>query len=147
MEETKTSIQFECKKCKKKFVVNAVNGTLCSKQQFRSEEKIIFLTYVVCPHCGERHYCQIDNARTIILLNDATRQFVKLSKLLRSGKSIPQKQKDKFKKVRRHLALIRKALMDECTGKTVVEVLTGLVVDNLQFDVVGGLSDDENSVL
>lgn len=138
MEAKTMSIQAECEQCKNHFTVNATNGVLKSKQQFQCGDKIIFLTYYTCPECGKRHYCQIDNSRSNALLADASKQFIKLSRLSKLNKPIPQKQNDKFKKTRRHLAVIRKALMDEYTGKTVVEVSDGTVVENLQFSVDRG---------
>ena len=106
-----------CQGCGNKFTVN--RDTAIFKKEFMVNGQSIFLTYYDCPECGRRHYVQIDNARSLEVLKDATRQMTRLMVLRRKGKTVPQKQSVKFKKTREHLAQIRMELMKQYTGKLV----------------------------
>lgn len=106
-----------CQGCGNKFTVN--RDTAIFKKEFMVNGQSIFLTYYDCPECGRRHYVQIDNARSLEMLKDATRQMTRLMVLRRKGKTVPQKQSVKFKKTREHLAQIRMELMKQYTGKLV----------------------------
>ena len=77
------------------------------------------MTYYDCPRCGRRHFVQIDNFQSLNMFKSVSRQFIKLSKLKRKGKSIPKNQSDKFKKDRNNLLLYRNKLMQEYTGKLI----------------------------
>lgn len=111
------SVFAACQGCGNKFTVN--RDTAIFKKEFMVNGQSIFLTYYDCPECGRRHYVQIDNARSLEMLKDATRQMTRLMVLRRKGKTVPQKQSVKFKKTREHLAQIRMELMKQYTGKLV----------------------------
>ena len=111
------SVLAVCQSCGSKFTVN--RNTAIFKKEFMASGQSIFLTYYDCPECGRRHYVQIDNARSLEMLKDATRQMTRLMVLRRKGKTVPQKQSAKFKKTREHLAQIRIELMKQYTGKLV----------------------------
>lgn len=109
----------ECEDCKEKFTVD--NSSAVFKKEYTVNGQSIFLTYYDCPKCGRRHYVQIDNAKSIEVLKDVTRQMTRLMVLRRRGKNVPQKQLAKFKKTRGHLAQIRTELMKQYTGKLVYD--------------------------
>lgn len=114
------SLLVECEDCHKKFAVTsgeAINA-VTHKREFVAEGQSIFLTYYDCPKCGRRHYVQIDDKRSLDMLKDVSRQFVRLSAKRKQDKNIPQKQLDKFKKNRQHLADYRMGLMKTFTGKS-----------------------------
>lgn len=114
------SLLVECEDCHEKFSVTsgeAINA-VTHKREFVVEGQSIFLTYYDCPKCGRRHYVQIDDKRSLDILKDVSRQFVRLSVKRKQDKNIPQKQLDKFKKNRQHLADYRMGLMKTFTGKS-----------------------------
>ena len=115
------SLLVECEDCHEKFRVASGEAVqaVTHKREFVVDGQSIYLTYYDCPKCGRRHYVQIDNARSLEMLKDATRQMTRLMVLRRKGKTVPQKQSVKFKKTREHLAQIRMELMKQYTGKLV----------------------------
>ena len=113
------SLLVECEGCKEKFRIttgNAANA-VTHKKEFNINGRSIFLTYYDCPKCGRRHYVQIDDKRSLDMLKEVIRQFVRLSVKKKQDKEIPQKQSAKFKKARQNLSDYRMNLMKEYTGK------------------------------
>lgn len=113
------SLLVECEDCKEKFRItsdNAVNA-VTHKKEFSVNGQSIFLTYYDCPKCDRRHYVQIDDKRSLDMLKEVSRQFVRLSVKKKQDKEIPQKQSAKFKKARQNLSDYRMNLMKEYTGK------------------------------
>lgn len=121
------NLVFECEDCKKRFPVSSEQApnSLTHKREFKVNEQSIFLTYYDCPHCGKRHFVQIDDANSIEELKLVTNEFYKLTAMKKKGKSISKKQSEKFKKSRQHLSDYRMNLMKEFTGKTATDV-TGI---------------------
>lgn len=120
------SLLVECEDCKEKFRIasgNAVNA-VTHKKKFNVNGQSIYLTYYDCPKCGRRHLVQIDSNYTLDILKSVTKQFAKLSAMKRQGKHIPQKQSDKFKRARQHLAESRTNLMKKYTGVSVHDEAT-----------------------
>lgn len=122
------NLMFECEECKKKFPVSSdqAPNSLTHKKEFISNGQSIFLTYYDCPHCGKRHFVQIDDKNSMQELVRVTNEFKSLMAKRQKGKTISQKQSDKFKKSRQHLSDYRMNLMKEFTGKTAVDKETGI---------------------
>ena len=122
------SLMFECEDCKKKFPISQEQApnSLTHKKEFISNGQSIFLTYYDCPHCGRRHFVQIDDTSSLQELVRITNEFKSLMIKRQKGKTISQKQSDKFKKSRQHLSDYRMNLMKEFTGKTAVNKETGI---------------------
>lgn len=116
------ALLFECENCKKRFPVTGdqAPNSLTHKKEFKVNEQSIFLTYYDCPHCGKRHFVQIDDATSLEELKSVTEQFIKLAAKRQNNKKIYKKQSDDFKKARQHLADYRMNLMKEFTGKTAI---------------------------
>lgn len=116
-------LMFECEDCKQKFPVtqDQAPNSLTHKKEFKSNGQSIFLTYYDCPHCGRRHFVQIDDASSLQELVRVTNEFKSLAVKRQKGKTISKKQSDKFKKSRQHLSDYRINLMKEFTGKTAVD--------------------------
>ena len=116
-------LMLECEDCKKKFPAaqDQASNSITYKKEFFSNGHSIFLTYYDCPHCGKRHFVQIDDTSSLQELSKARSQFVSLAIVKRKGKKISKKQSDKFKKARQHLAEYRMNLMKEFTGKSVID--------------------------
>lgn len=110
---------FECEDCKQKFPVtqDQAPNSLTHKKEYKLNGQSIFLTYYDCPHCGRRHFAQIDDITSLNKLKEVSRQFVKLATAKKAGKEIPRKQLAKFKKARQNLSDYRMNLMKEYTGK------------------------------
>ena len=110
---------FECKDCKKKFPVtqDQAPNSLTHKKEFTSNGQSIFLTYYDCPHCGKRHFVQIDDTSSLQELVRVTNEFKSLMIKRQRGKTVSKKQSDKFKKSRQHLSDYRMNLMKQFTGK------------------------------
>ena len=113
------SLLVECEDCHEKFSVASGEAAqnVTRKREFVVDGQSIFLTYYDCPKCGRRHYVQIDDKRSLDMLKEVSRQFIRLSVKKKQGKDIPQKQLDKFKKNRKHIADYRMGLMKTFTGK------------------------------
>lgn len=116
-------VMVKCEGCDNKFeVVSGESiGSIIHKKKFRCEEKSLYLTFFDCPKCGIRHFVQIDDKYSLNLLNDVSRQFVKLSSAKKKDKEIPQNQLAKFNKSRQHLSDYRNGLMKGYTGKLVYD--------------------------
>lgn len=110
---------FECEDCKKKFPVtqDQAPNSLTHKKEFVSNGQSIFLTYYDCPHCGKRHFVQIDDTSSLQELVRVTNEFKSLMIKRQRGKTVSKKQSDKFKKSRQHLSDYRMNLMKQFTGK------------------------------
>lgn len=111
----------ECESCKKKFVVTQGMGpnSLTSKKEFKVNGQSIFLTYYDCPSCDRRHYVQIDDLASLSKLKEVTKEFTKLSILMKKGKSVSRKQSANFKKIRKDLSDYRIKLMKEYTDRVI----------------------------
>ncbi len=116
-------LMFECEDCKKKFPVtqDQAPNSLTHKKEFISNGQSIFLTYYDCPHCGRRHFVQIDDNSSLQELVRVTNEFKSLMVKRQKGKTVSKKQSDKFKKSRQHLSEYRANLMKEFTGKVAVD--------------------------
>lgn len=121
------SLLVECEDCHEKFRVTSEpeNGITHKKEYSVNNGQSIFLTYYDCPKCGRRHFVQVDDKRSLELLKDVSRQFVRLSVLRKKDKTIPQKQSAKFAKARQHLTDYRMDLMEQFTGTVITDHETG----------------------
>lgn len=126
MESNKMMLMVECEDCQHKFGVGqeAAPNDIQHKRKYEVNGQSIYLTYYDCPKCGRRHFVQIDSNYTLDMLKNVTKQFAKLSVMKRQGKHIPQKQSDKFKRARQHLAESRTNLMKKYTGVSVHDEAT-----------------------
>ncbi len=117
------NLMFECEDCKKKFPVSQEHApnSLTHKKEFKSNGQSIFLTYYDCPHCGKRHFVQIDDIASLQELVRITGEFRSLMAARQKGKTISKKQSEKFKKSRQHLSDYRMNLMKEFTGKLAMD--------------------------
>lgn len=115
---------FECEDCKKHFPIagEQAPNSLTHKKEFEVNGQSIFLTYYDCPHCGKRHFVQIDDVDSMQELERITIEFRKLNIMRKKGKTISKKQSDKFKNSRQHLSEYRIKLMKEFTGKIIIDV-------------------------
>ena len=107
-------LTFECEKCKKHFKVSKndlAESILQRKECLGKNGDTIFLMYIDCPFCKNRNYVQIDDIKSINMLKELTRLFIKLSVKKRKGKEIPQSQSDKLKKMQKDLSNYRNKLM------------------------------------
>ncbi len=125
MEEIKgigLHVQAICDKCNTKRILS---GTDVHKGKYEINGESIQLTYFDCQVCGKRHYVQVDNNRTNEMLKEVSQLMTKLMVLKKKDKPIPQKQSDKFKRKREHLAKIRIDLMKEYNEKSCKDIETG----------------------
>lgn len=115
------SLLVECEDCHEKFRVTFGEAiqTVTHKREFVVDGQSIFLTYYDCPKCGRRHYVQIDDKRSLDMLKEVSKQFVRLAVKKKQDKDIPQKQSAKFKKARQNLSGYRMGLMKAFTGKLI----------------------------
>lgn len=114
----------ECQRCTTKIKLD--KNVVQYQKEFKDESgQSIYLTYYDCPSCGRRHWVQIDDSRSMLMLKEHQKQFVRLSKQKTYGKTIPRKQSAKFVKNQKDLSNYRIKLMKEFTGKTVTNQETG----------------------
>lgn len=119
MESKNISLPTKCKKCNKEFKVS--NDNTIHKKEFNVESKSIYLTYYVCPNCGEKYFVQIDDDVSLAKLKIVSKLFVKLSVKKHEGKSISKKQSANFKKIRKDLSDYRNKLVKEYEGKAAID--------------------------
>lgn len=118
------AVLVECQNCNEKFKVSSGCENAQYKKEFKVGRQPIYLTYYDCPKCGKRHFVQIDSNYTLFVLKGVTKQFAKLSEMYKQEKAVPQKQLDKFKETRQHLAESRMNLMRKYTGVSVHDEAT-----------------------
>lgn len=103
-----------CESCGNKFSVDKQAVTF--KREFIVNGASIFITYYDCPKCARRHCVQIDDKKSLEMLKNNQKQFVHLAAKKNKGKHVSQKQSDKFRKTKKHLANYRIELMKQYTG-------------------------------
>lgn len=113
----------QCEECKQSFTLSATNGTMTFYKLYVVKEsgEEIQLSYYDCPHCGKRHFVQIDDEQTKRALEESKRMFVKLAAKRHNYEQIPKKQSDKYKKAQKHLSSLRMALMTKYQGAVIVD--------------------------
>lgn len=117
------NLMFQCENCKQTFPVSQEHApnSLTHKKEYMVNGQSIFLTYYDCPHCGKRHFVQIDDKNSLQELERNKTEFYRLAARRRKGKTISKKQSENFKKARQHLAEYRMKLMKEYTDKSIVD--------------------------
>ena len=117
----KVQISAKCEDCGGMFMIGPEQGpnSITNKKEVEIKGQSIFLTYYDCPSCGRRHYVQIDDAVSLVKLNEAKQQFVKLAVAKKKGKEVSKKQLAKFKKTRKDLSIYRTKLMKQFTDECV----------------------------
>ena len=121
--EQLNNLMFVCEDCKKRIHIaqDQAPNLLKHKEEFISNGQSIFLTYYDCPHCGRRHFVQIDDGYSLQRLVRVKNEFRSLMAKRQKGKSIPKKQSERFKKSRQDLSEYRTNLMKEFTGKIAID--------------------------
>lgn len=96
-----------CPECKNNFDVESAK-----KERFKFEgKKFLWLTYVDCPNCGKRIFCQIDNEETNRIINDISKLLCRILRYKRNGQGIPKKLQSKYNRSSEDLKRIRKDLV------------------------------------
>lgn len=110
----------QCENCEHIFIISSENVSY--QKEFKIENgQSIFLTYYDCPECGRRHWVQVDTPRTIEMLREQQKQFLRLSKIKARGETVSKKQSEKFAKTQKNLVKTRNNLMEEFTGKIIID--------------------------
>ena len=130
------SLMVECEGCGMKFHISSsiTNGHVRHKKEYKVNGRSIFLTYYDCPSCGRRHFVQIDDKRTLEILEVDRRMFTKLAAKRAKDKPISKSQLDKYGKQTKHLRNCRMELMKEFTGVILHDVETDTSFE-LRFSV------------
>lgn len=118
------SIVIECKNCSNKIKVDAQKINY-DKEYVGADGKSIYITSIVCDSCGTAHHVQLDDSTTIKLKKYVQGMFKKFAQMKTSGKTIPNKQLDKFNKTRETISKMRFELITQYDGTTVTDTLTG----------------------
>lgn len=106
----------QCAECKSTLELGP-NEVLKTKIEMPNG-KSIWLTYFDCPKCGHRHFAQIDDVRTQMLLSDLTKVLAATAKAKKQGHSV-KKQSAKYHRINRDLSAIRNDLEKEYSGAVV----------------------------
>lgn len=112
-----------CQKCKSSFDISEEN--LVYQKEYSYEGQSIFLTYFDCPKCSRRHFVQIDNQKSKELLERCKMDFARLSIAKSKGQVIKNNRKKKFDAERKYLSEFRRKLVNEYSGRQVVDLETG----------------------
>lgn len=125
-EEVTQGLNFkvECKDCKTLIDITRQRTTFNALHKAKDGQSIL-LTYFDCPVCQARHYVQADNRQTSELRKSVSMLGLKAIKARKTGKAIPEKQRDKFKRQEAKLKSLRNELMKKWEGSTVTNTLTG----------------------
>lgn len=111
------AMMVECEGCQHKFGISSGESSeITHKKEYSVNGRSIFLTYYDCPNCGRRHVVQIDDQKSLQMLRENQKTFVRLAKKRSDDRPIAQKQSDKYKKQRHNLLEYRTSLMKEFTG-------------------------------
>lgn len=112
------SLMVECEGCGMKFRISSDEtvGHLQYKKEYQVKGQSIFLTYYDCPSCGRRHFVQIDDERSLDLLDVNKKQFVHNASIRSKGQKLRRKKIDQYKDTRKHLADYRRTLMEQFAG-------------------------------
>lgn len=108
------ALAVECEECKEKFSVTG--NDITHKREYRVKEQSIYLTYYDCPNCGRRHFVQIDDDKSLDMLDVNSKQFAHNAVIRTTGRKLRKKKVDEYKKSKRHLANYRIELMKQFTG-------------------------------
>lgn len=121
MRNNPLSLMVECEECKEKFSVTSETSSVTHKREFRVDGRSIYLTYYDCPKCGRRHFVQIDDEKSLELLEANEKQFAHNAVIKTRGQKLRKKKVDQYKDTQKHLANYRRELMKEFTGKEVYD--------------------------
>lgn len=113
------SLLVECEECHEKFDITLSSVT--HKREFVINGRSIYLTYYDCPKCGKRHFVQIDDDKSLEMLEVNKEQFAHNAVLKTRGQKLRKKKVDQYKNVQKHLANYRIELMKEFTGKEIYD--------------------------
>lgn len=130
----KLSLLVECEECHEKFDVASESYSMTHKREFKVDRRSIYLTYYDCPKCSRRHFVQIDDEKSLELLEVNKGQFVHNAVIKTRGQKLRKKKIDQYKDVKKHLANYRRELMKEFTGKELYDEEKGSSFE-LRFSV------------
>lgn len=121
---SKLSLMVECEECHNKFGISDNSSNMTHKRKFIVTGRSIYLTYYDCPYCGNRHFVQIDDDKSLELLAINEKQFIHNAALKSGGLKLRKKKVDQYKDSQRHLANYRNKLMKEFTGTILYDIET-----------------------
>lgn len=135
MEEQKAlMVKVECKRCKNLFSKSSTD-IVFDKRFEDVNGRSIFITYLDCPHCQERHFVQIDDIHSREIKKKIKKMFIKLSVMRNKNISIPKQQQNKFNSLQNNLKISRFELMKQYEDSIVTDTETGEVL-KLNFTIV-----------
>ena len=110
----------ECSKCKN---IIALNGFLIKEKKIKVHryDKEVYLTYWICPKCGEVHTVQIDNDDTKILLDKERTNVLKAYNCRKKCKSVSKKLKKEHERISKDLREMRRSLIELYNGERYLE--------------------------
>lgn len=104
-------------RCEDCGTVFAVDGGVVHRMAANVDGLQYFFVYYDCPHCGMRHFVQVDDTKSQQMLARLTCEMAKLRNVRARGKSFNKKQQRDFNAIRTDLSKYRNALMEQLTGK------------------------------
>lgn len=111
------SFMAECEECKANIKIASDDVSVTHKREFYTEDgRTLYLTYYDCPVCGKRHFVQVDDERSLKMLEENKKQFFHNAALKTTGKKLRKKKVDQYKSTKTHLANYRTILMKELSG-------------------------------
>lgn len=119
-------VKFVCNECGEEFYASEAQKTsFVASPHGANDWKTIWLTYVVCPRCGHKHFVQIDNDESNNTLEQQIRLFENVARRKKRGLSVGRKQSSKYSRANLDLTKIRKGLSIAYEGARAVDPVSG----------------------
>lgn len=125
------NIMAECEDCKSKF---ELSDKVVKKEECKDNDKSIWVTYYDCPDCGRRHYVQVDDTDTNLMLTEIKREKVLMICNKRKGVYPSKKQLAKHNRKEVDLANSRMRLK-QLYDKREVSFGNEKVLTTLRFSI------------
>lgn len=133
IKDKRMSALYECEKCKSTIDIrdnlHQVEYTPVGNKDIK-----MLITYYDCPSCNKRHYVQIDDSTSILLLRGVISKFGKFIKKKKRGKSISEKDRVNYKDDQKSLADYRHELMRLYNGSVFINSETN-VTETVRFSI------------
>lgn len=113
-----------CESCGDKFLVSKTNLLREQFKQNVNDKETLVLTSYKCESCGRIHYVQIDDDKTLLLLQKVQKNLGILVAQKRTGIKSPKNQTIVFNQTRSDLDDARKKLTDSYNDRILIDAKT-----------------------
>lgn len=120
-----------CTKCQQTNVLD--QNTLLKQDVYTEFSEYRYITYFICPYCGEINVVQIDDMHTRRLFGDLKTLIVKTAERRLKGEEAGEKAQKRYKKLSKQLDESRMSLEELSKGLTLYDNNKNIIVKDLTF--------------